>query len=83
MMQKPIEEMDNREIVDACNALARKFYEAHGYEVEEVYRFDRAHHPQENGMWTLACIAFCELLDTDPADCLYALDEDEEERERA
>jgi len=46
------------ELVDDCNELAGKFYASMGYKVEEGYRFDRAHHPQEQGMWNLAVIAY-------------------------
>lgn len=47
-----------QEIIDDCNALARLFYKAHGYQVDEGYRFDTATHPQEQGMWNLAVIAY-------------------------
>jgi len=41
----------------SLNQLARKFYQAHGYTVSSEYDFERAVHPQEAGMWSLAVIA--------------------------
>lgn len=57
-------------LVAKCNALARLFYKSNGYEAPEGYRFDQARHPQELGMWNLACIAFEELLLTDMENAL-------------
>lgn len=64
-----------KQIVDEANTLARLFYEGHGYEVEEGYRFDQAHHPQEVGMWNLAAIAYEHIKGTDINDALSELDE--------
>ncbi len=53
--------MDEDEVatlVASCNGLARQFYLMHGYQVPEGYRFDRAEHPQERGMWNLASAAY-------------------------
>lgn len=52
------------------NALARKFYLAHGYEVSTDYDFERAVHPQEQSMWTLALIAYAHFTgdSVDPGD---------------
>lgn len=63
------------DIVGKCNELARLFYAAQGYQVEEGYRFDEAHHPHESGMWALASIAFDFIEGTD---CDAALDEIDE-----
>ena len=60
----------DKEIVDQTNELARSFYKAQGCEVRKGYRFDRAFHPQEQGMWSLACIAQMMLTQTDPRDAL-------------
>lgn len=67
----------NRQIVEDCNSLARLFYSAHGYQVPEGYRFDRASHPQELGMWNLAVLAFDYLQDTDVEDALMQLEDNE------
>lgn len=54
----------------SLNALARKFYAAHGYQVGELYDFEKAVHPQEQGMWNLAVIAHEHQMDDsiDPGD---------------
>jgi len=49
-------------IIENANKLARKFYLAYGNKVEKGYRFDKANHPQEKGMWDLAVIAY-EFID--------------------
>lgn len=36
------------------NALARMFYEMHGYKVEIGFDFSKSQHPQERGMWLMA-----------------------------
>lgn len=59
-----------QKIVDRANELARIFYEAHGYEVPKGYRFDKAHHPQEAGMWNLAVMAFAFIDGTNVDDAL-------------
>jgi hypothetical protein len=64
-----------REIVDGCNALARKFYLSMGYQVDEGTRFDQAHHPQEVGMWNMAIIAYDHIEGTDVDNALSELDE--------
>lgn len=40
------------------NALARHFYEMHGYEVPKGYDFSTAKHPQERLMWVMAFNSF-------------------------
>lgn len=65
----------DEQIVAEANELARRFYESFGYVVPEGYRFDEATHPQECGMWNLACIAYEELAATDLQDALTNLDE--------
>lgn len=65
----------DEEIVAAGLELARAFYEAHGYEVEEGYKFYDAHHPQERSMWDLATIAFEQLTGTDLNDALENIGE--------
>lgn len=54
----------------SLNALARKFYAAHGYQIGSEYDFERAVHPQERSMWTLAVIAHEHHMDDsiDPGD---------------
>lgn len=59
-----------KQIVDDANRLARLFYKAHGYQVPVDYRFDQAGHPQELGMWNLACIAFGFISNIDVQDAL-------------
>ena len=66
-----------KQIVDKANALARTFYEMHGYEVPEGYRFDKAHHPQERCMWAMACHAFDQIEGTDVEEALSAVEDDE------
>lgn len=67
----------SQQIVDQTNYLARKIYEMLGYVVDEDYRFDKAHHPQEQHMWELACLAQEILTDTDVPSVLSEIDEDE------
>lgn len=64
-----------QQIVDQTNNLARQFYRCNGYDVPTGYRFDLATHPQERQMWDMACLAFDELLQTDPNDALIELEE--------
>lgn len=52
-------------IIKNVNELARKFYQSHGYIVKKGYRFDKAEHPQEKGMWNLATIAYEFIADVD------------------
>ena len=65
----------SRQVVNSCNALARLFYAARGYQVPTGYRFDKCSHPEELGMWNLACIAYEHIEGTDPNDALSDLDE--------
>ena len=71
---KPSEPSD-RQLADAGNALARQFYAAMGYAVDEGYRFDNATHPQEALCWQLACIAYEKLAATELDSATYAYDE--------
>lgn len=64
----------DQEIVDRTNGLARVMYRSHGYEVEEGYKFNEAIHPQEQGMWALACLATEFLTGDNPDDALDNLD---------
>ncbi len=73
--------MTDLEIVSKCNALAKLFYAGRGYAVEDGYRFDLAHHPQEQEAWDMACMAFELLLEVDPNDAVSNLDDDETEKE--
>ena len=59
-----------QQIVDDCNALARSFYEMHGNEVDDDFKFYEAHHPQEVSMWNLAVHAYDHIEGTDVEDCL-------------
>jgi hypothetical protein len=68
--------IDNEKIISECNALARAFYSAHGYEVPEDYRFDQALHPQERSMWDLAVIAYDHIEGTDIEEILAEMEED-------
>ncbi len=68
------------EIVAVCNKLARMYYASQGYEVEEGYRFDRAHHPHERGMWNQAALAFEFIEGTDVENALCELEDEEDER---
>ena len=65
----------DREIVDQTNELARKFYALSGNVVKEGYRFDKAHHPQEQLMWGMACVAQELLTETEPETALMELEE--------
>lgn len=67
-----------RQIVDDANDLARLFYESYGCRVEQGYRFDKAHHPQEKAMWNLASIAYEQIEGTDVNDALVEVENDEE-----
>lgn len=65
----------DQEIVDDANKLAREFYQAHGYEVPEGFKFHESEHPQEIGMWNLAVIAYEFLTGTDITDALANIDD--------
>ena len=67
----------DREILDAANELARKFYLGHGYQVPEGYRFDQAVHPQEKGMFNLAVMAYDHIDGTDVLEALANVEADE------
>lgn len=70
-------ERTEKQIVSDANGLAREFYSMLGYQVEDGYRFDQAHHPQEVAMWRMACKAY-EMIDgTDVDECLNLIDDDE------
>jgi hypothetical protein len=71
------EKSKEQEIVDGCNELARLFYASHGYQVEFGYRFDKARHPQERGMWNMAVMAFEHIEGTDVEECLREIEDDE------
>lgn len=42
---------------DEINALAKIFYQMHGYRVKDDFDFSTATHPQEKSMWNLAAAA--------------------------
>ena len=67
--------LTDEQIVVRGLELARTFYKAHGYEVAEGFKFYDSQHPQEQGMWNLACIAFEELTGTDLNDALANIGE--------
>ena len=64
--------------VSSCNMLARTFYKAHGYEVDEGYKFYEATHPQEVSMWNLAVMAYEHIEGTDVLDALAEINGDYE-----
>lgn len=66
--------MTDKEIVDGCNVLARKFYGLHGYVVSEGYDFANATHPQEQIMWAMAMEAYDQLHRTDVRDAIFNLE---------
>lgn len=43
------------------NALAKMFYSMQGYNVEDGYDFSVARHPQEQGLWNQAIVAWAVL----------------------
>ena len=64
----------------SLNELARSFYSSFGYESHPDTDFENSEHPQEQGMFNLACIAYEHFNgdQPDPADL-----EDIEESEGA
>jgi len=60
----------DKQIVFDANELARQFYGSMGYHVPAGYRFDRATHPQEAGMWIMAAIAYDHIEGTNIDDAL-------------
>ena len=52
-----------KETKSKLNELARVFYAAQGYQVEPGYDFSRARHPQERGMYAMACNAYDFLIE--------------------
>jgi hypothetical protein len=50
--------LETDEEIAKTNELARLFYYAHGYQIEEGYNFEDATHPQERLMFRLAMVAF-------------------------
>ena len=43
---------------DRLNEMVRRFYTIQGYRVKEGYDFSKAHHPQEQAMWSMAIMSF-------------------------
>ncbi len=70
-----VSSLTDQEIVDQVNALARKFYQSHGFEVPEGFKFQDSEHPREVCMWNLAVIAYECLTGTDITDALANIDE--------
>lgn len=65
-----------REIVEACNGLARTFYGMQGCKVPDGFKFYEAHHPAEVACWQMAVAAYDHIEGTDVEDCLdSALDD--------
>lgn len=64
-----------QEIVDDCNQLARAFYEMQGYQVPDDFKFYKARHPAEVGVWNMAVLAYEHIEGTDVEDCLRCLDD--------
>lgn len=62
---------------EKINELARMFYRMQGCVVLEGYRFDVAHHPAEQGCWTMAVVAY-EFFTSNEADEMMAEEEDDE-----
>ena len=48
----------NREIVENCNALARKYYAMQGYQVDESFKFYQSTFPAEVLCWEMAMAAY-------------------------
>ena len=65
---------DNEIIVKKANELARRFYLAHGCNVEKGYRFDKATHPQERRMWNLTRMAYSFIEGTDIEEALVEIE---------
>jgi len=65
-----------KQIVDDCNALARKFYAPLGYDVPKGYRFDQANHPQERSVWRQACTAYEHIEGHNPEDAVCELEDE-------
>ena len=63
-----------RQIVNECNELARKFYNMQDCEVPDDFKFYKAHHPMEVGCWNMAVAAYDHIEGTDVEDCLNVLD---------
>jgi hypothetical protein len=63
------------QIIREANALARRFYAALGYCVQDGYKFHEATHPQEVTCWHMAEIAFEQLQYTTLSDVLDELDD--------
>lgn len=61
-------------IVEQCNALARQFYSMQGYVVGDDYKFYKATHPQEVGMWNMAVLAYDHIEGTDVEDALNQIE---------
>ena len=76
-------EKTGRELVAAANDLARMFYQGHGYVVKDDFKFYDATHPQEVGMWNLAVMAYDHIEGTDIQECLYEMQDEDEDEEAA
>lgn len=67
-------EMNDREIIEKCNDLAREFYKMMGYVRTKSFSFYQATHTQERLCWEMARLA-CETLSGDEIeDALEGLD---------
>ena len=66
---------DAQNIVDGANELARTFYGRMGCAAPKGYRFDKAHHPQEQMCWRMAGDAMEQFLGTELDEVLSELDE--------
>ncbi len=65
-----------QEIVNDANDLAREFYSLLGYSAQEGFRFDLSHHPQEQAMWRMACLAIDRLQGTEVEEAVAELEDE-------
>jgi hypothetical protein len=75
-MKSPATDKTVKELVSECNELARIFYKSYGYQVRKGYRFDKASHPQEAGMWNRAVMAYEFISKTNIEDALAELEDE-------
>lgn len=72
----------DRAVVERVNKLARLIYKSNGYEVVEGYRFDKVDHPQEQGAWNIAALAYEFFTGSDPYEAVSAIEGDEDDEDQ-
>ena len=68
--------MNDKQIVDKCNAMATEFYGMWGYKNKDGFKYYEATHPQEVLVWEMAMVAFAFIEKTDVRDALNTIEDE-------